>query len=267
MELDSPANENSLALSSDELTVILASDGGPSPQGSYDLYVATRASIDSPFGALSPITALNSSIGNLGPSITGDGLTLFYTDVDFTNPSTLGNGDIQTATRSNAAQSFTAGGPVAIINNVTAYDASAFILPDGLTLYFASTRGGGATFDQSYDLYRATRSSVGGAFTEPLPVGELNTVGFGEATPVLTPDELTIYFGSNEGPTGLVESSIWMATRAAKTHAFGPRVFLAELNTSVSEWPAAVSADGCRLYFVSNRPGGTTDVWAAARPL
>ncbi|TMQ21581.1 MAG: hypothetical protein E6J90_13965 [Deltaproteobacteria bacterium] len=60
------------------------------------------------------------------------------------------------------------------------------VSPDGSSLYFASARSG------VLDLYRASRGA-GGVFGTPQPIGELNTPAI-EADPVLTSDELIIYF-------------------------------------------------------------------------
>ena len=71
--------------------------------------------------------------------------------------------------------------------------------------------------------------------------------------PVLTADGLTLYFASSRtGIGGDTAGDILMATRPNTTANFGTPVNLWGLNTSGTEFPVNVSADGCTLYFASN---------------
>lgn len=78
----------------------------------------------------------------------------------------------------------------------------------------------------------------------------------GELAPAPSPDELTLYFGSDrpDAPAkGNVD--IWMTKRAAASDPFEPPLNVQELNTSALEWPDWLSPDNCRLYF--DRDGAT----------
>jgi WD40-like Beta Propeller Repeat len=75
-ELNSTANDNRVALTEDELVVILSSDR--SGVG-WDLYQSVRARRDEPFSAPEPIAALNTPHMEADPALTLDGRELFFT--------------------------------------------------------------------------------------------------------------------------------------------------------------------------------------------
>jgi Tol biopolymer transport system component len=258
MELDTASADAYIYLSSDELTAYVSTQGGPSPQGSYDLYVATRTSMTAMFGTLTPMSTLNSAASQEAPALTADGLTIYYYD------GSTGGGDIFTAARSSVTANFGSGAAVAVINASNAYDHCPSISPDGLTLYFCSTRNNSSNL---YDLFVTTRASTSSAFSAPTEITELNSTTFGEENEVVSADGLTIYYGSDmTGTAGLLD--IWRASRASKNAPFGAPTNLSAINSAVDEWPSYVSADDCRLYFSSDRGGGqgSHDLYVAARP-
>jgi WD40 repeat protein len=115
-----------------------------------------------------------------------------------------------------------------------------YVTPDGSVLYFHSWRGG-----NNADLYRATRN--GTVFNEPELLTSIST-GAHEFYPVVTPDELTIYYFTEGDPLG--RNGIWMATRATLAVPFGNAVHLSALNGSRDAVPDWISPDGCRLYYI-----------------
>ena len=58
---------------------------------------------------------------------------------------------------------------------------------------------------------------------------------------------------------------IWTASRAAVDQPFGPPHALDELDSISADRPTWLSADSCRLYFVTNRAGRGSEVWMASR--
>ena len=191
------------------------------------------------------------------PTVTADGLTMVFSD------SATGLYDLYTTTRTSADGSFGQPSPVAGVNDPAEYDHTPYLLPDGMTLYFASTRGNAGV---SYDLYRTTRPKLTSPFGTPTKIAEIST-GDDDTDPVVSPDELTLYFTSyRQGGAG--SSDIWVATRASTGDPFGTATNVAELNTAMAEWPTWISNDGCRLYFGGDRAGGIGghDLWVATRP-
>jgi Tol biopolymer transport system component len=118
------------------------------------------------------------------------------------------------------------------------------LMPDGNTLYFSRI------VVASYDIFKSTRSGV--TWSAPVAVGEVNVAGANDWAPALTPDALTMYFGSNRasGDAGAgARSSIWVSTRASVNDPFGTPRKVTDLDQGADSFPSWVSADNCRLYF------------------
>jgi len=76
-ELNSAKDESSMSLTSDGLEIVFASNrsGG---HGALDLWLATRDSLDEPFGAPVNLDELNSNQDDSRPALSHDGLVLYY---------------------------------------------------------------------------------------------------------------------------------------------------------------------------------------------
>jgi Tol biopolymer transport system component len=104
-------------------------------------------------------------------------------------------------------------------------------------------------------------------FGTPARLAELDVTGF-ERDPFLSPDELTIYYSSNQ--TGsLGGSDIYTATRSAIGATFGTASKFGPANsTSGYEGKLAMTPDGQIFVVSSNRTGGTgllDDIWIDVR--
>jgi Tol biopolymer transport system component len=241
--IDSVWNEWTAVPTSDRLSLFVGSDR---PGGGNNLYAASRQSVNDEFDGLVPVTKLNKANTNTFPSsISRDGRALYM----FSDRS--GNGDIYMATRSSLIVEFDPPTLVAGINSDSGEEFP-FISADGRTLYFSSTRSG------SGDLYRSTLGN-NGQFGTPIPLSELNTSGV-ETNPVLTADELTIFFARDE--------DIWIAHRSTIVDGFGKPTRVTDLDSPMVERPMSISDDNCVLYFVSGGQSGSTggiDVFMATR--
>jgi ribosomal protein L24E len=242
-----------LRLSPDYLTGYFQATGRPDGVGYNDLYTATRSRVDSPFDHVAPIAgnAINTLFEEFDPTVTGNGLTIaFGREERSANPV-----HVFWATRAETSLPF--GSPVAAagVNYADAtYDTTPFFREDGAILYFASSR----VPANSTDIYRATLG-----FPPPKPVGEVNTTST-ELAPVVTPDDLTIYFGSDRGDGSARGSyDIWMATRPSTDTPFSAPRNVAELNSAALDLPTFVTRDGCTLYFSSTRSGALLQYVAA----
>ena len=122
-------------------------------------------------------------------------------------------------------------------------------MADGLTLYFSSNRDG------SVDLFRATRSSLAAPFTLDTAgvLDGVNTPHGTEDQPVVTIDELALYFVCND--------ALCMATRPSRSDPFGSVTIAA----SYAAYPEWVSDDGCRLYLDMS-VGDSYDLFVASKP-
>lgn len=250
--VNSAAEENGARLSPDELTIVLGSERGGTPNAS-DLYIAKRTTITSDFGTPTALPGVAAGTDVRFPSLRGDGLSLYAKVV---GGGGQGLGDVFVSTRTSLFAAFGTLAPVPLINSPSD-DGNPFIREDGAALYFGSTRTGAT------DIYRAAVGPLG-IMSSPQAVAEINSVK-NDTSPAVTPDDLTIYFASARDTNGAARD-IYVARRTSTTMPFGTPTVVAELASPTSDdLPTWISRDGCRLYFTSDR-SGNNDVWLAARP-
>jgi hypothetical protein len=151
----------------------------------------------------------------------------------------------------------------------TSYGETApFISADGLSLYFASNRGGGYG---GYDLWMTTRETTSDPWGEPVNLGPTVNTSSGEGTPRISADGLSLYFESSRGG-GYGGWDLWMTTRETRSDPWGEPVNLGPtVNSPADEAASSISADGLELYFGEwnvVRPGGYghSDLWITNRP-
>ena len=78
-----------------------------------------------------------------------------------------------------------------------------------------------------------------------------------EQAPTISRDGLTIAFHCGGGCPGSVGGTdLWVSHRATVDAPWGPRLNLSTVNTPYADGAPAITRDGHRLYFNSNRPGG-----------
>jgi len=132
-------------LSADQLTLVFASDR--SGLGGGDLWIAERGSVSANFSPPQNLRALNTPVEDSGPSLSSDGLTLYFSSK---RPSAT-TSDIWVATRPDRSSSF--GTPVKLdAVSSPADDLNVTLSPDRLELVLSSNRSG------SYQLWRSLRS-------------------------------------------------------------------------------------------------------------
>lgn len=129
-----------------------------------------------------------------------------------------------------------------------------YIVRDGAALYFTMDPGSAG----GRDIYRAEKNGSGWTIT--LVGGAVSTTA-PESHPVVSEDELTIFFSRGPGA-----GEIWTAKRAEKTSAFDVADPVGSLNVgSADDRPSWLSPDRCTLYLTSDRDGGTYGVYRARR--
>jgi hypothetical protein len=153
--------------------------------------------------------------------------------------------------------------PVGVPELTTAATESAPSLArDGLEIFFHSDRSGGAG---DRDLWHATRTSDAASFLPSANLFTVNSTG-DERHPMISADGLTLYFSSSR-PGGSGGLDIWTASRVEPQLPFLAPSLVAGVNSGANDSFPVISDDGLRLYFSSDRPGGTgrLDVWVATR--
>jgi hypothetical protein len=200
-------------------------------------------------------STINSAANDDGsPFLSTDGLTFYFYS---TRTGGLGGRDIWVATRSNIDAVLD---PPTLLPNVnsTASDHLPMTSFDELTLYFSSTRAGGAGDE---DLWQATRAARGEPFVTPTPLS-LNTSAR-ESGPYLSVDGKSLFFASNRGNV-TTTNDLWVALRNSPNEAFGTPEPITQVNSTGHESDPAITPDGNTLYFTSQR-SGTWVIWRSTR--
>jgi outer membrane protein OmpA-like peptidoglycan-associated protein/Tol biopolymer transport system component len=126
------------------------------------------------------------------------------------------------------------------------------ITADGRTLYYVSRRPG-----KGYDDFLSTTNPNGDdtTWTDPINQEAINSP-FGDGAASIAADGQTIYFATNRGSSENANNdmNIWVATLEGhdwrNMHEIG-----APINTTSWESQPAISPDGKKLFFASNRSG------------
>jgi len=250
-ELNTVALEGCPAISRDGTSLYFASNraGGV---GGIDIYVSTRSAIGDPWSAPTNVgPPINTSADELCPTPMRDGHGFMFVS---SRSGGCGGLDIY-ATRRRARHSWTAPVNLGCTVNSTADEASPFIV--GGEIYFSSTRSGDS------DIYVAQIDEEGSVGT-PAPAPGLNTAS-NDSRPNLRRDGLEIFF-DRPGVCGGID--LWMSTRPSPEVPWSqPTNLGCGVNSAANDLRAAISWDGTRLYFGSNRGGseGNQDVYVVTR--
>lgn len=221
-------------LTPDELTAYAATY---SSTANWQIAVSERAARDDVFPAPVEVEGVNSAGLDLSPFLSHDGLTLYL------ESTRAGFDKLYVASRVHSEDSFST--PIlapGVSDRGDTSQSGGPYLSSSLKLYFQMVTSAGQ------HLYQAARDGAG--WTAPVLVLDIGaTVAF----PVVTSDDLTVYFALR-GPEG--QWDIWVATRSNTAEAFDAAEPVVELNVAEdSEFPTWLSPDDCRLYF-DRSPGG-----------
>jgi len=249
--LDTAGDEVDARLSPDELVVVFAYASVPG--GKLDIYTATRASPTASFGAPSPIGAVNSVYDDSAPTLSPDQLLLVFDS----NRGASGMTHIYASARASATATF--GPPTEAIALSDGEDHP--MLANGTALYFASATRPGVGM---HDLWRTAVDETGATGTPmQVPGAAINTAD-DEDDPVVSPDELALFFVR----TAAAGAGVYGATRPAADADFGePALVSGLVPTSSTATPTWISPDLCDLYFSSDAPGGAggQDIYVVTR--
>ncbi len=156
---------------------------------------------------------VNSAMAEIDPTISADGLSLYFSDAIWrTARHRLGGPDIWVTTRKSKDAPW---GPAVNLGptvNTSVIDVAPSISMDGLTLYFASNRNRGAYAQP--DIWMTTRKTKDDPWGPPVNLGPtVNTPTSGEWGPDISSDGSTLYFVS--GRPGFGKADIWQVSLKA----------------------------------------------------
>jgi len=203
---------------------------------------------------------VNSSYSDGTPSISGDGLSLYF---NAQRPDGHGDYDLWVTTRATVSDSW--GEPMNLGPTVNSPygDGGPIISADGLSLYFGSYRPGGYGGN---DVWVTTRATTDDPWEEPVNLGPTVNSSVSDA-PGSCIDGLTLFLDSSR-PGGSGGQDLWITRRATIDDPWGEPVNLGPtVNSSGFDAAPISSPDGLMLFFMSGRSGGYGffDGWVTRR--
>jgi len=247
-----------MCVSADGLSLYFSSDRPGGVGGGWDLYVTTKTSIGQEWGPAVNLGAnVNSSNDEWAPSISADGLSLYFTSG---RPGGCGEADLWVTTRASVSDPWSV--PVNLGGSVNGSqgDENPSISADGLSLFFDSNRERvGTSHPQYCYIYMTTRPTKNDPWGIPVRLGPTVNPGleYDSGYPSISADGRMLVFAGNL-PGRVGGWDLWITRRATKDDEWAPPVNLGpEVNSAYNEeWPQ-ISSDGRTLYFSSWRPGGS----------
>ena len=211
-----------------------------------------------PFTNITPLAEVNDPMASEDdPSLTADLLEIYF-DSDRTATGAA-MGDIWVAKRASTADPF---GAPALVTELASLsdDTTPEVSADGLTMYFASDR----LTANDRDIYVTTRPDRASAWSTPVRVPELSSVGNDDDSAEIMPDGLQMVMSRGVQPALDLE----LVTRATTTSPWSTPTPMPGLddptNDESQQW---ASPDLTVVYFVSNRPtSNSQDIWLGTRP-
>lgn len=233
-ELNTMHYEEGPTLSDDGRTIGFSSNREGA--GGDDLWIATRDDASQPFGAPANMTGLNSAGNERGPSLVLGQGRLYYSSNQF------GSTDVFLAIFDEATMAYR----IESLSQVSSTEEDISVTADAL--YGVMTRDGRP------GIISRTSTSDAWTFVRDLP-------GISECSPdrcrspFVSHDRLVVVIAYRSDPQGSFD--LWGARRASPGEDFG---VLEPFGEEVSragehEYDPHVSADGCTLYWVSDRNG------------
>ncbi len=158
--------------------------------------------------------------------------------------------------------------------NTSAEEQQPAISKNGLALYFASDRTGGAG---GLDIWVSHRTSTAAGWGAPMALGAAINTTTAEASPALSGDGHWLFFSALSRPGGSGLADLWASYRPHTHEDFGdfgwqPAVPLSSVNTTTfNELAPSYFQDdetgAAVLFFQSNRTGGlgAADIWMATQ--
>jgi WD40-like Beta Propeller Repeat len=247
--LSSSGSDRDPWISADGLRLYFARN--PGSQGMSDIYLATRSAGQSFTTASAVVNLDRSDADESRAALSGDEKALVLSSNRPTGASSQ-RFEVYITTRPALTVDFgspSANDPrVAMLNADAANHFDPFLTADGLKLYLAPTSGPMGR----QEIRRATRATSTANFGDSSPVTELNGMT-SSSDPALSLDERIIVFS---GKMGNQSTDLYYATRASATAAFGSPKPVPMVNSGSNDGDPMLSADGCELYFASERNGG-----------
>lgn len=232
---DLPAGAANAAFTPNGCGLIFASTGG--------IHIATRTTPGGVFGLPRELAELETGGGSDKAIFAPGELEAFTTQ------RVEGDSFVFRATRSSIAVPFGESEAVSALNRVGFHSFDISLSGDGLGIYMARPRVGGA----SQDILFAARPRLEEEFGEPVVVAEVSTPDLGEAEPVVSADGRVMVFARAVDPN----LRLFYSTRSALGEPWSmPTTLPGDFLSAANEREGALSPDACELLV--NRAGMST---------
>lgn len=208
---------------------------------------------------------VNSTVVDIDPSISKDGLSLYF---DSNRPGGFGGWDIWVAQRASTEMPWGTPRNLGPIVNTAANEQGPALTRDEHRLFFFSNRPGGIGGNDLYVARRRDRDDDLG-WRSPTNLGSGVNTSFNDNLPHFFEDPatetVTLYFNSNR-PGGCGITDIY-AANPQPDGTFGATVLVPELCSPERDAAPSVRRDGLELIMASDRAGtiGSFDLWVATR--
>ncbi len=215
--------------------------------GDWDLFWAERR--EGGWSELLPIGAVNTAADELSPHVSSDGRWLYFSS---NRVGGQGGFDLYVCRREAAGWSAPQNlGPAV---NSLADELDPALSGDGLVLYFSANSTADRRPARTTDLFAARRSAIDGAWQPAEPLTEVNSPA-NERTPLHFGEGRALYFASDRQarPDELVNFDLYRLRTVADQRQLEP--LGSGVNTAANELAPALSPEGTRLLFASDRLG------------
>jgi len=189
----------------DELTLVF-NRIGPGGYPNWDIWMSTRPTREDPWGQRMNLgSTANSLAGDGAPSISADGLTIFFESL---RSGGHGDWDVWMTTRPTIDDPWSEAVNLDSPINSSVGDGEPSISADGRMLFLSSERSGGFG---DRDLYVTTRPTTNHPWGAPVNLGPTVNSSYSDGQPAISPDGWELYFRSNRSG-GQGSNDIWQAT-------------------------------------------------------
>jgi hypothetical protein len=206
-QVNTPAWDAPGSVSADGLTLYLETGIAGSGAGG-DLYTATRATKDAPWGSRVCLDAINDPLHNDAVSLVSkDDVELFFSSK---RSGGYGAADVWVSARPTPSDPWQTPANLGPMINTPTTDSPTWLSPDGLRLLLWSGRPGGFG---SFDVWMSVRSSKGNDWGSPRNLGPSINTAYAEMLTAVSPDGRWCYINDwiMPRPGGLGGSDIWQA--------------------------------------------------------
>ena len=245
------------------LALLLSSESAPAQQ-----FSAWTAPVN--LGA-----TVNTIYGETDPTISKDGLSLYFFCADCQNEQGVVQAGIYVSQRMAVDQDWGQPQYLAVINQYGPVSGPTFS-PDGHKMYFTAPGLSGIPGDTDIYVSRRHNKRDDFAWRTAENVAGVNSP-WEEGWAIPFEDETTglfsLYFVSNRPDLGGPGDSDLYVSTLQPDETFGPPVLVAELSSPGRDRHPAIRRDGLEIFFMSNRAGSTPnakglpsfDIWTSTR--